>query len=68
MNRIINQSVSSFIHSHMYTCIHIRGLHGPDFSVQARPGPARIATISARPGPKQRKKFRPGPGPARKKN
>ena len=32
-----------------------RGLHGPDFSVQARPEV-------------KKKKFRPGPGPARKRN
>ena len=57
-----------------------RGLHGPDFSVQARPawlqsrpGPARSKEKNfglgpARPGPKEKLKFRPEPGPARKGN
>ena len=57
-----------------------RGLHGPDFSVQARPGrhgynlgPARPEvkkkiSARARPGSKEKLNFRSQSGPARKGN
>ena len=63
-----------------YSEVRGRGLHGPDFSVQARTGPhgynlgparpevKKKISARARPGPKEKLKFRPEPRPARKKN
>ena len=60
-----------------YLLLQVRGLHGPDFSVQARPGPhgynlgparpevKKKISARARPGPIGKLKFRPEPGPAR---
>ena len=52
--------------------VYTRGLHGPNFSDRARPGPARSKEekflVRARPGPKEKLKFRSEAGPARKGN
>ena len=41
----------------------IRGLHGPDFSVQARPGPHGYNLGPARPEAKKKVSARARPGP-----
>ena len=41
----------------------VRGLHGPDFSVQARPGPHSYDLGPARPEAKKKVSARARPGP-----